>query len=177
MALSWEELREDTCLRNVAIQEVEDQLMVLENMKKTDISVTCYQHTYDNIEGFMLDIKKLHSSFRTKAFENNLLLDKEYKKDAKALVQWQMTQWNRLDKLRPSKMPVLSPGKSKDLSMGAQGNIMHDALHSLSLTLEKSNEERDTNKNLTRPSFKGGTDSYLKFETYVKDFKTWTRNI
>ena len=52
MELTWEDLKEDTCLRNVAIQEVEDQLMVLENMKKLDISVTCYQHTYENKERF-----------------------------------------------------------------------------------------------------------------------------
>ena len=92
MGLTWEELKTETCLRNVAIQEVEDQLMVLESMKKMDISVTCYQHTHDSIAGFMLEIKKLHSNFRKKAFENDLLQDKDYKKDAKALVGWQMTQ-------------------------------------------------------------------------------------
>ena len=172
MSLSKEELMAETCLRNVATQEVEDLLMALESMKKQDISITCYQHTYESIQGFMLDIKKLHSSFRMKAFDNNLSQDPDVKKDAQALVKWQLSQWNRLDKLRPNKMPVPDTSKSKDLSLGAQGNIMHDALHNLSQTLEKSNEERDTNKNITRPSFKGGTDSYLKFESYVKDFKT-----
>ena len=77
-------------------------------------------------------------------------------------------------------MPVLSPinpDQGQGLSVGAQGNIMQDALHNLNVTLEKNNEERDTNTNITRPYFKGGKDSYLKFESYVKDFKTWTRSI
>ena len=77
-------------------------------------------------------------------------------------------------------MPSLSPTKQdqgQGLSLGAQGNIMHDALHNLNLTLQRNNDERDTNANFTKPKFKGGKDSYLKFESYAKDFKTWTRNI
>ena len=109
MSITWEQLEPDMGLRNVAIQEVEDQLMVLENMQKRDISVTCYQQTYESITGFMLEIKKLHSAFRKKAFDNDLLQNKDYKNDAKVLVEWQIKQWNRLDKLKPGKMPVLSP--------------------------------------------------------------------
>ena len=88
MALTWAELSVDVRLRNIAVQEVDDQLSVLEAMKPKDITVICYQHVYESIEGFMLDIKKLHSSFRKKAFENDLSQDQNYKKDAKALVEW-----------------------------------------------------------------------------------------
>ena len=173
MSLTWEELEADTGLRNVAIQEVEVQLMVLESMQKRDISVTCYQHTYETIAGFMLEIKQLQSNFRRKAFENELSQNKDFKEDAKALVEWKMKQWNRLDKLKPSKMPILSPiipDQSQGLSVGDQGNIMHDALHNLNVTLERSNEECDTNTNITRPYFKGGKDSCLSFESYAKNF-------
>ena len=154
--------------------------MVLENMRTKDISVTCYQHAYKSIKGFMLDIKKLHSSFRKKAFENDLLQNKHYKDDAKALVKWQMKQWNRLDKLKPKAMSSPSPTKHEQgqgLSLSAQGNIMHDALHNLNVTLQKNNDECDTSANLTKPNFKGGKDCFLKFKSYSKDFKTWTRNI
>ena len=57
MALTWEQLEPDMGLRNVAIQEVEDQLIVLKNMQKRDISVTCYQQTHESVMGFMLEIK------------------------------------------------------------------------------------------------------------------------
>ena len=178
MSMTWEELSEDTHLRNVSVQEVEDQLSVLEAMKKSDISVSCYQYAYTSIEGFILDIKRLHSSFRKKASENNLLTNKNYQDDAKALVKWQMDSWNRLDKLKPKAMPsAVKPEQGQALSLSAQGNIMHDALYNLNETLQKNNDERDTSANLTRPHFKGGRDCYLKFESYSKDFKTWTRNI
>ena len=55
--LTWDELEKDTYTRNVRYLEVEDQLLVLENMVKKDISVACYQHAYASIEGFMLEVK------------------------------------------------------------------------------------------------------------------------
>ena len=173
MSLTWKQLSVDTHLRNVAVQEVEDQLSVLESMSKRDISVTCFQFAYRSIEGFILEIKELHSNFRKKAAENKLLADENFKADAIALVKWQMESWNRLDKLKPKAVP----DQSQTLTYQAQGNIMHDALYNLDQTLQKHNDERNTNVNLTKPHFKGGKDCYLKFEAYCKDFKTWTRNI
>ena len=66
MSMTWEQLSVDTHLRNVAVQEVEDQLLVLESMNKKDISVSCFQFAYKSIEGFILEIKELYSNFRKK---------------------------------------------------------------------------------------------------------------
>ena len=129
MSLTWEQLSVDIHLRNVAVQEVEDQLLVLEAMKKNEISVSCYQYAYNSIEGFILEIKELHSNFRKKASENGLLTDKEFQNDAKELVKWQMDSWNRLDKLKPRAMTSAAiPEQSQKLSFNVKGNIMHDAL-------------------------------------------------
>ena len=148
MSLTWEQLSVDIHLRNVAVQEVEDQLLVLESMNKRDISVTCFQFAYRSIEGFILEIKELHSNFRKKAAENGLLTNKDFKTDAKELVRWQMDSWNRLDKLKPRAVtnPAI-PDQSQTLTFQAQGNIMHDALYNLDQTLQKHNDERDTNVN------------------------------
>ena len=67
MSMTWEQLSVDTHLQNVAVQEVPDQLLVLESMKKNEISVSCYQYAYKSIEGFILEIKELHSNFCKKA--------------------------------------------------------------------------------------------------------------
>ena len=67
MPLTWEELRVDTQLRTVVTQEVEDHLFILESMTKKDISVTSFQFTYKSVEGLILDLKQLHSSFRKKS--------------------------------------------------------------------------------------------------------------
>ena len=89
-----------------------------------------------------------------------------------------MDSWNRLDKLKPKAMPnPAMPDQSQASNFNQQGSIMHDALYNLDRTLQKHNDERDTNINLNRPHFKGGKDCYLKFEKYEKDFKTFTRNI
>ena len=58
-----------------------------------------------------------------------------------------------------------------------QGNLMQDTLYNLDRTLQKHNDDRDTNTNLNRPHFKGGKECYLKFEKYQKDFKMFSRNI
>ena len=120
---------EDTDLRNVAIQEIEDQLSVLEAMKKNEISVSCFQYAYNSIKGFILEIKKLHSNLRKKASENGLLSDRDFQNDAKALVKWQMNSWNRLNKLKPKTMTsVIKPEQGQKWSFSVQGNIIHDAL-------------------------------------------------
>ena len=60
---TWEDIYPDT-MRNIVVNEIEDELIALERMQKRDISLTCYQKVYESIEGFMLDFKKLHSAFR-----------------------------------------------------------------------------------------------------------------
>ena len=136
-SLTWEQLRVDTQLRNVAVQEVEDQLFILESMNKKDISVSCFQFAYKTIEGLILEIKQLHSSFRKKAAENGLTSNEDFQNDAREVVKWQMDSWNRLDKLKPKAMPnPAMPDQSQASNFNQQGNIMHDALYSLDRTLQ-----------------------------------------
>ena len=177
MSLSWDELKTDTHLRTVLTQEVEDHLSVLESMRKSDISVSSYQFTYKAVEGLILDLKALHAAFRKKAAENGLLENEHFKADSRATVKWQLTIYNRLDKLRPSKMPI-SAVPDQASNSDQHGNLMHNTLYNLDLTLQKHNDEYDTNIKINRPHFKGGNkDSFLDFEKYQKDFKTFTRNI
>ena len=174
MALTWEELQKEIQIRNLAIMEVEERLDILESMVKTDITRTCYQNMYEQIAGFMLDIKSLQSEFRKKAFEAELSKNKHFLTDCKAVVKWQVTSWNRLDKLRPRAMPIPNPGAAADV---ADQSSMHDALHTLNATLQLSNESRDLSTNISKPSFKGGKESFIQFEAYTKNFKTYTRKI
>ena len=177
MPITWDELKVDTHLRTVLTQEVEDHLSVLESMHKRDISVSSYQFTYKEVESLMLDLKALNAAFRKKAAENALLKNEHFQADCKALVKWQLEVYNRLDKLKPSKMP--NPVVSEASSFNQHGNLMHDTLYNLDRTLQKHNDEYDTNIKINRPHFKGGKDrdSFLNFEKYQKDFKTFTRNI
>ena len=71
--LTWKELEKETCLRNVAVLEVEDLLFVLEKMNKNDITVSAYQSAREDMEGYIHEIKQLHASFRRKAADNSLL--------------------------------------------------------------------------------------------------------
>ena len=175
MTLTWEDLPKEIQIRNVATTEVEDRLEILESMAKSDITKICFQHTYDEISGFMLDIKTMQSSFRKKAFENGLSQNEKFKSDVKALVQWQMTSWNRLDKLKPERMSLHD--SSAGAAAVAQQSSMHDALHTLNTTLEQNNEERDMTTNISKPHFKGDKDSFLHYESYTKNFKTYTRKV
>ena len=176
MTLTWEELRVDTQLRTVVTQEVEDHLFILESMPKKDISVTSFQFTYNSVESLILDLKQLHSNFRKKAAENGLTSNENFQADAREVIKWQIGIWNRLDKLKPRNMPnPAMPDQASNFNQ--QGNLMQDTLYNLDRTLQKHNDERDTNTNLNRPHFKGGKDCYLKFEKYQKDFKMFSRNI
>ena len=82
--LTWEQIYPDT-IRNFAVQEVEDEMMALECLNKRDISSICYQQVYKSVEGFMLDIKKLHSNFRRTIYDNDLSQNVKYIKDTKAI--------------------------------------------------------------------------------------------
>ena len=153
MSLSWDELKTDTHLRTVLTQEVEDHLSVLESMRKNDISVSSYQFTYKAVEGLIVDLKALHAAFRKKAAENGLLENEHFKADSRATVKWQLTIYNRLDKLRPSKMPI-SAVPDQASNSNQHGNLMHNTLYNLDLTLQKHNDEYDTNIKINRPHFK-----------------------
>ena len=72
MALTWEQFGKEIQIRNVATMEVEERLDILESMVKTDITRMCFQNMYEEIAGFMLDIKSMQSAFRKKAFEAGL---------------------------------------------------------------------------------------------------------
>ena len=50
-------------------------------------------------------------------------------------------------------------------SFNQHGNLMHDTLYNLDRTLQKHNDEYDTNIKINRPHFKGGKDrdSFFKF--------------
>ena len=174
--MTWEELQKEIQIRNLATMEVEERIDILESMVKTDITRTCYQNMYEQIAGFMLDIKSLQSEFRKKAFEAGLMKNEHFLTDCKAIVQWQVTSWNRLDKLRPRAMPIPNPGVEAAVDVADQSS-MHDALYTLNATLQQSNENRDLSVNISKPSFKGGEKSFSQFEAFSKKFKTYTRKI
>ena len=176
MAVTWEQLSVETHLRNVITSEVEDHLYTLEKMTKKDISVTSFQYVHKSVESLMLDLKAIHASFRKKAADGGLLDNKQFVADSRAVVKWQLEIWNRLDKLKPNKMPNQAASDQAS-SYSHQGNVLSDTLYNLDRTLQKHNDDRDTNTNLNRPHFKGGRDCYLKFEKYQKDFKMFSRNI
>ena len=177
MTLTWEELSVETHLRSVVTSEVDDIIFSLETMNKRDITVTAYQFAYSQVEGLMADLKVIHADFRKKAATNGLLQNEHFVEDARAIVKWQIDIWNKLDKLKPKNM--INPASGQAASVNQQGSVLHDALYNLDLTLQKHNDEHYTNIKLNRPHFKGGKDkdSFLNFEKYQKDFKTFTRNI
>ena len=81
--LTWEQLEEETHLRNISYLEVEHQLTVMESYVKKDISITMYHHAYAAIEGYMLEVKRLHANFRRKAFANKLAKNPKFLDDSK----------------------------------------------------------------------------------------------
>ena len=165
MAPTWEELQKEIQIRNLATMEVEERLDILEGMVKSDITRTCYQNMYEQISGFMLDIKAMQSGFRKRVFEANLQKNEQFLADCKAVVKWQVLSWNRLDKLKPLRMPYPNPNAAAAAEVADQSS-MHDALHTLNATLQLSNESRDLSTNISKPSFKGGKESFIQFEAY-----------
>ena len=65
-SLTWDQIQPDINLRNILESEVEDHLAMLEEIDKKDISVTCYDATYEQVMGIIVDIKELHSTFHKK---------------------------------------------------------------------------------------------------------------
>ena len=76
--LSWEQLEKETHLRNISYLEVEHQLTVMESYVKKDISITMYHHAYAAIEGYMLEVKRLHANFRRKLLQINYQKTKSF---------------------------------------------------------------------------------------------------
>ena len=177
MTLTWEELSVETHLRSVVTSEVDDIVFSLETMNKRDITVTAYQFAYSQVEGLMADLKVIHADFRKKAAANGLLQNEHFVEDARAIVKWQIDIWNKLDKLKPKNM--INPASGQAASVNQQGNVLHDALYNLDLTLQKHNDEHYTNIKLNRPHFKGGKEkeTFLDFDRFQKDFLSFTRNI
>ena len=176
MAVTWEDLEKDILVRNIATMEVEQRIETLEAMVKSDISRTCYTKMYEEISGFMLDIKSLQSEFRKRVFEANLQKEDKFLADCKAVVKWQIDCWNRVDKLRPYKTPFPQAAATSSTDV-ASHSAMHDALFTLNTTLQQSNESRDMSTNISKPHFRGGKDPYMQFEAYTKSFKTYSRKV
>jgi len=62
----------------------------LEKLGKGKDTVSCYQFTFNTIQGLILDIKKQHSEFRRKVEENGLQDNDYLKTDAQDLVEWSL---------------------------------------------------------------------------------------
>ena len=177
MSLTWEQLSVETHLRNIVTSEVDDLVIGLETLHKRDITPTSFNFVYNRVEGLMLDLKEIHASFRKKVADAKLLQNEQFIEDSRAMVKWQLETWNKLDKLRPKSQNL--PATNATSNLNAQGNALHDTLFNLDRTLQKHNDERETNTNINKPHFKGGKEKehFLKFERFQKDFKTFSRNI
>ena len=139
---TWDQIYPDA-VRNIVVQEIEDNLFALERMNKKDISLICYQKVYESIEGFMLDVKKLHFQFRRVVYDNDLSQHEKFIEDTRVTYKWQINVWNRIDKMRPGKsgQGAVPQQPAHGLSPAGQNNMAFDALRNLDLT--KQIEEMD----------------------------------
>ena len=170
-SVTWEVLKEDIIMRTVFTQDVDQHIKLLQNYRTKDITVTAFERTYDHVIDSISHIKGLQATFRQKAAVNHLLNDPDFVEDSEQLVAWYLEQYNKLDKLKPK--GYKSEGSS-GASEGVQSNVIHDAMQTLNLTLQQGADIRTTSASITRPSFKGGVQSHTYYESYKKNFKTWT---
>ena len=89
--------------------------------------------------------------------------------DAKNLVGWYLSCYNRLDKIRP-KVGLKTEDPSNVLEAGSIGTVMHDMLYTLEKTLQNMGlADRETNPTLKRPHYKGGKSAFSEFENFEKN--------
>ena len=164
MSLTWDEIKGEARLRDVITSEIEDILFNLEKLNKREISPTALQFAYDQVNGLMIDLKALNAAFRKKIVDNGLLNDPSFKEDSKEILRWQIDVYNRLKKLKPSKIQVVPEER---LSFNQNESLLSDTLYNLERTLQQHNDGRHTHLNLNKPHLKSGSkDYYLKFEKY-----------